>query len=106
MFAAIRTYSVTDTDELSAIVKEGFLPIVETVPGFVAYYVVDAGNGVASSITICEERPVSWSRRRARPSGSRRTSSTSSSPDRPSSRGPSRQRRRTRPWRPEGSSPG
>jgi hypothetical protein len=56
MFAAIRTYSVTDTDELSAVVKEGFLPIVETVPGFVAYYVVDAGNGVASSITICEEK--------------------------------------------------
>jgi hypothetical protein len=24
------------------------------VPGFVAYYVVDAGDGMASSITICE----------------------------------------------------
>lgn len=56
MFAAIRTYSVNDVDELSEIVKEGFLPIVETVPGFVAYYVVDAGDGVASSITICEDK--------------------------------------------------
>ncbi len=56
MFAAIRTYGVTDIDELSELVKDGFLPIVESVPGFVAYYVVDAGDGMASSITICEDR--------------------------------------------------
>jgi hypothetical protein len=56
MFAAIRTYGVTDIDELSELVKDGFLPIVESVPGFVAYYVVDAGDGVASSITICEDK--------------------------------------------------
>ena len=56
MFAAIRTYGITDSDELSELVKDGFLPIVESVPGFVAYYVVNAGNGVASSITICEDK--------------------------------------------------
>ena len=56
MFAAIRTYGVTDIDELSELVKDGFLPIVESVPGFVAYYVVDAGDGLASSITICEDK--------------------------------------------------
>jgi hypothetical protein len=56
MFAAIRTYGVTDIDELSELVKDGFLPIVESVPGFVAYYAVDAGDGMASSITICEDR--------------------------------------------------
>ena len=56
MFAAIRTYGVTDIDELSELVKGGFQPIVESVPGFVAYYVVDAGDGVASSITICEDK--------------------------------------------------
>jgi hypothetical protein len=56
MFAAIRTYGVTDIDELSELVQDGFLPVVESVPGFVAYYVVDAGDGVASSITICEDR--------------------------------------------------
>lgn len=54
MFAAIRTYGVTEIEELSERVREGFLPIVESVPGFVAYYVVSAGEGVASSITICE----------------------------------------------------
>ncbi len=56
MFAAIRTYGVTDVDEFSELVKDGFLPIVESVPGFVAYYVVAAGDGVASSITICEDK--------------------------------------------------
>jgi hypothetical protein len=56
MFAAIRTYGVTDTDELSELVRSGLLPIVESVPGFVAYYVVDVGDGMASSITICDDR--------------------------------------------------
>ena len=56
MFAAIRTYGVTDIDELSELVRDGFVPIVESVPGFVAYYVVDARDGVASSITICEDK--------------------------------------------------
>ena len=56
MFAAISTYGLTDVDELSELVKDGFLPIVESVPGFVACYVVAAGDGLASTITICEEK--------------------------------------------------
>ena len=55
MFAAIRTYGVTDIDELSELVQDGFLPIVESVPGFVAYYAIDAGDGIATSITVCED---------------------------------------------------
>ncbi len=56
MFAAIRTYGVTDIDELSELVKDGFVPIVESVPGFVAYYAIDAGDGIATSITVCEDK--------------------------------------------------
>ncbi|MET0938136.1 MAG: hypothetical protein ABWY51_02790 [Gaiellaceae bacterium] len=56
MYAAIRTYGVTDIDELSELVRDGFVPIVESVPGFVAYYAVDAGDGIATSFTICEDK--------------------------------------------------
>jgi len=57
MFAAISTYGVTDIDDLSELVKEQFLPIVESVPGFVAFYVVDPGDGLATTITICDDKP-------------------------------------------------
>ena len=56
MFATIRSYRVTDAEELFELVREEFVPIVETVPGFVAYYVLDAGGGTAASITVCESR--------------------------------------------------
>jgi hypothetical protein len=56
MFAGIRTYKVTNMDELSEIVRDEFVPIVETVPGLVAYFVVDTGDGTASSITIAESK--------------------------------------------------
>ena len=56
MYAAISTYGVTDFDAMSVLVKDGFLPIVESVPGFVAFYLVDAGDGLATSITICDDK--------------------------------------------------
>jgi hypothetical protein len=56
VFAAIRTYGVSDVDAVSKLVNEEFLPIVESIPGFVAYYVVDTGSGLATSITVCEDR--------------------------------------------------
>lgn len=56
MYGAIRTYRVTDAGELSRRVRDEFVPMVRDVPGFVAYYVVDAGGGTISSITICEDR--------------------------------------------------
>jgi hypothetical protein len=43
-------------DELSRRVKDEFVPIVQEVPGFVAYYVIDGGDGTASSVTICESK--------------------------------------------------
>ncbi len=74
MFAAISTYGVTDIDDLSDLVREQYLPIVESVPGFVAFYLVDPGDGLATSITICEDkggadeatsRAVDWVQERA-----------------------------------------
>jgi hypothetical protein len=37
-------------------INEGFLPIVRNIPGFVAYYVVDVGNGLGISISIFEDQ--------------------------------------------------
>ena len=55
MYGAIRTYRVTDSEELSRRVRDEFVPTVRDVPGFIAYYVIDAGGGKLSSITICED---------------------------------------------------
>ncbi|HSA52485.1 MAG TPA: hypothetical protein VLH10_20560 [Yinghuangia sp.] len=35
---------------------EGFVPLVRQVPGFVAYYWVDAGDGVMVSTSVFEDR--------------------------------------------------
>ena len=56
MYAAIRTYRVNDSEELARRVRDEFVPVVRDVPGFVAYYIVDAGGGKLSSVTICHDR--------------------------------------------------
>lgn len=55
MYGAIRTYRVTDAGEIARRVKDEFIALVQTVPGFVAYYVIDGGDGTLSSITIGED---------------------------------------------------
>ena len=55
MYGAIRTYRVTDVEELSRRVRDEFVPMVRDVPGFIAYYVIDGGGGEISSVTICED---------------------------------------------------
>ena len=55
MYGAIRNYRVTDADEIARRVKDEFIPLVRTVPGFVAYYVIDGGDGTLTSVTICED---------------------------------------------------
>ncbi|WP_345701169.1 hypothetical protein [Kitasatospora terrestris] len=36
--------------------NDGFVPLLRQVPGFVAYYWVDAGNGVMVSTSVFEDR--------------------------------------------------
>ncbi|MEV6834233.1 hypothetical protein ACIHEJ_16895 [Streptomyces sp. NPDC052301] len=67
MYAAVRRYEgVTDPAEAGRRVSEGFVPLVRDIPGLVAYYWVDAGNGVMVSTSIFEnEAGASESIRRA-----------------------------------------
>lgn len=52
MFTSIRRYNVSNTGEFTKKVNEGFLPIISSAPGFVAYYGVDEGGGSWSSVSI------------------------------------------------------
>jgi hypothetical protein len=54
MHAAVRTYEVNDIDALVAKVEEEFVARVKDVDGFVGYYVIDAGDGTAASVTVGE----------------------------------------------------
>ena len=54
MFATIRRYEATDQARTSELVKkadETLLPSLSELPGFSGYSLIEAGNGVMSSIT-------------------------------------------------------
>jgi hypothetical protein len=56
MYAVVRRYEgVTDPAEAGRRVNEGFVPLVRGVPGFVAYYWVDAGGGVMVSTSVFDD---------------------------------------------------
>jgi hypothetical protein len=55
MCATVRRHEgVTDPSEVARIVNEGFLPIIREIPGFVDYYLADAGDVVLISTSIFE----------------------------------------------------
>ena len=55
MYAAIRRYEgVTDPAEAGRRVSEEFVPLIRQIPGLLAYYWVDAGDGVMISTTVFE----------------------------------------------------
>ena len=59
MFATIRSYAGVDqnrTAELTGKVNETLVPQLEKLPGFVGYYLVEAGNGVFTSLGLFETR--------------------------------------------------
>ena len=59
MYAAIRRYEGADPKSTSDILQMSTLtvvPMLREMPGFVAHYVVDAGQGVWASISIFEDR--------------------------------------------------
>jgi hypothetical protein len=58
MYAAIRRYH-TDPDSIDEIarrVNEEFLDIISDMPGFVAYFVLNAGQGEIGSVSVFEDQ--------------------------------------------------
>ena len=57
MYATVRRYAgATDPSETGRRVNEGFVPIISTIPGFVALYLVDAGGGVMISTSVFQDQ--------------------------------------------------
>jgi hypothetical protein len=57
MYATIRRYEGVDTtrtNELTGKVNETLVPQLRELPGFAGYYLIEAGNGVLSSIGLFE----------------------------------------------------
>ena len=57
MYIAVRRYEgVSDVQKVRQLVDEGFVPIISEIPGFVAFYWVDAGDGVVASTSVYEHK--------------------------------------------------
>ena len=57
MYVAVRRYEgVRDSQRVAQLVEEGFLPIISEMPGFIAYYCVDAGDGVMVTTSVFEHK--------------------------------------------------
>jgi hypothetical protein len=57
MYVAVRRFEgVTDPQKVGQVGQEGFVPIISEMPGFVAYYLVDAGDGVTVSTSVFEHK--------------------------------------------------
>jgi hypothetical protein len=57
MYAAVRRYEgIANDSEAGRLVGETFVPLLEHVPGFIAYYWIDAGDGVMASLSLFENQ--------------------------------------------------
>ncbi len=58
MYASIRRYVVHpgSIGEIARQVNKCFLPIIRDIPGFVAYYIVDARHGTGISFSVFEDQ--------------------------------------------------
>jgi hypothetical protein len=55
MFASVRRYEGVDTSRIAEVTKkvdEDLIPSLSKLPGFDGYYLIEAGNGVMTSISI------------------------------------------------------
>ena len=59
MYVAIRRYGLLTDEPVENVfqgIREGFIPIIEKAPGFLAYFALDSGGGTLTSVSIFEHR--------------------------------------------------
>lgn len=58
MYASIRRAKASpgSAAEIARRANEGFVPIISSIPGFMAYYVVDGGEDVVATVSIFSDR--------------------------------------------------
>lgn len=56
MYASIRRYKTQSGEQVTRLVKEGFVPLIKKAPGFVAYYAIDTGQGEWISISLFDSQ--------------------------------------------------
>lgn len=54
MFVSIRKYPTIAPQEVARRVNEGFLPLISSAQGFIAFYGVDSGDGDWMAVCIFE----------------------------------------------------
>ena len=78
MYATIRRYEASDKTRTTEIVKkaqDSLRPRLSDMPGFSGYYLIDAGNGVFSSVSMFDsEAHAEESNQPPRPGSARRSS--------------------------------
>ena len=78
MYATIRRYEASDKTRTTEIVKkaqDSLRPRLSDMPGFSGYYLIDAGNGVFSSVSIFDTEAHAEERTESpRPGSARRSS--------------------------------
>lgn len=58
MYAMIRKYQFDQRngEKIDRKIREVFVPLLEKVPGFVAYYWLDTGEGSGASLTVFQDK--------------------------------------------------
>ena len=54
MHASVRRYRTTDADALVERTREEFVDRVNTIEGFLGYYMIDGSDGTVTSISVFE----------------------------------------------------
>jgi hypothetical protein len=56
MYLSIRQYKTNQAKEFTKRVKEGWIPLISKVPGFISYYAIETADGWAS-VSIFKDKP-------------------------------------------------